>query len=455
MCIKEIINELNGIKGVSSAFIETWSSLTFKGCYNGTYSKSYFSDLYSIFKENKIEKALSIFLDNEKLQIQAFINELNDGDSWKIHINKNIWNVKPDGRNICHTFFYDLNKFISWIKDSDPFDADYPLNKHPYHIYVNGLTNPFSGNNFIVNSSDDTEGFVIETYSFYQRIEDTIRLACDSDFKINPEKHIVIKGKVDDVSKPFYENAIKVLLCSLCDEITKDKQVVIRGYRRNVLEIGYEDLDNQTLFEYHKVLVSVVNWVYESENTYLLKKKLFAERVSLDFDNRTSLFCALCPILSDVYIQLKEQYAYMLYERKDEYQKELKDLLKDLKSISDLCSVKIRIILKNLLRDVLAALVLIGITLFSRIQELDSLLNNHLFDYVFNAFGLYFCCSVILQLFFDGFDVYRTFKELEYWKTITHLYISDSQFKQYKKQMFFKRFWGSCLCYGIVVLLYV
>ena len=116
--------------------------------------------------------------------------------------------------------------------------------------------------------------------------------------------------------------------------------------------------------------------------------------------------------------QAQERYNFITYDRKDLYQKELKDLLKDLKTLSELYSNKLRSLLSNLLRDVLAAFILVGITLFSKTNEISQLFENKLIRYIFVAFGFYFILSAVFQIVTDIFDVVRSNKEFDYWKII-------------------------------------
>ena len=453
MIIGKIIEKLNIISGVSNSHSENWTFLTFEGIYNDRYSKTYFSDLCDAFKEENLEDALALYVGNDKMCLSDFLEEIDNGSKWKIHINKISWLDKFN--DICHTFFYYEDEFIAWVSKSNPFEEDYPLNKGSYHIYVNGIESEFGGPNFIVNGSDIISGcFKKDSIPDYQ-IENTIRINCNSDFIISPHKHIINKGKVNHVSKFFYRNAIWVLLASLCDEVTKEREVVIRGYRKVVTGIGGDILIDDNLFVYHNLLLEIVEWIYEKEDSRAIKKRLFAERVSLDINQSLNMFDSLYPILLNVYSQIKEQYSYVMYDRKDAYQKELKDLLKDVKNVTDLFSNKIRNILGNLLRDVLAALILVGITLFSKVSEVSALFDNNLINYVFKAFGLYFCCSVILQVIFDCLDVYSTIGEFDYWKNISRSYISKSQFNEYKKQTICKRFKQMIWYYVFIVLLYL
>lgn len=78
-------------------------------------------------------------------------------------------------------------------------------------------------------------------YSFADfHVERYIRINCNSDFIIAPHKHIISWGDVNNISKFFYRNAILVFWASLCDEITKEKKIIIKGYKHVLMEIGGE-----------------------------------------------------------------------------------------------------------------------------------------------------------------------------------------------------------------------
>lgn len=457
MKFASIITKLDILSGASKSHSESWSHLDFAGEYNSRLSKNFFGELYDMFSFYGMESAIGFKLDGEKVDKSEFTEELCDGGVWGVHINKLVWLDIVDENDIAHTFFYYINSFIDWIKNSSPFDEDYPLNKHHFHIIVNGLQNSFGGPNFIVNNSDFINNDLIKNYVFPTSniIETSIRITCNSEYIVAPIKHIVTNGCVDSVSQFFYRNAIKVLLASIGNEITKEKRIAIKGYRCIVVEIGGDSFDINILDKYQRNLLDVVKWIYESEETCILKKKLFVERISLDLDTQISLFDGLQPILSDASSQAKEQYSYAIYDRKDAYQKELKEILKDIKNVTDLLSLKIRNILGNLLRDVLAALILIGITLFSKVHEIENLSDNQLISYVFKAFGIYFISSVILQSIFDYIDIKRSIKELDCWKNVTRSYITSSRFDEYKSQTIGKRFHNMVPFYLVIVLLYI
>lgn len=105
MIFKNIIEKLENINGVSTSYSESWTHLSYEGVYNSKYSSSFFSDLYGAFVSQNIENAIIFYIDDERVSSSDFIEELNNGSKWGIHINKTNWLNKFDTTNICHTFF--------------------------------------------------------------------------------------------------------------------------------------------------------------------------------------------------------------------------------------------------------------------------------------------------------------------------------------------------------------
>ena len=207
--------------------------------------------------------------------------------------------------------------------------------------------------------------------------------------------------------------------------------------------------------KYQDELFHAIQWVYETGEKSDLRLKLLLERVSLDINISESYPNGLCPIIQNALTQAKERYSFITYERKDKYDKELKELLNDTKKICDSYSSKIRGVLSNLLRDVLAAFIMIGITQLSKVNELQGLEKNNLIKYVFVAFGWYFIASALFQLIIDVIDVFHSYKELIYWKDLTKEYITKSEYSYHIKATVLKRLQGSAPIYFILILLYV
>lgn len=207
------------------------------------------------------------------------------------------------------------------------------------------------------------------------------------------------------------------------------------------------------LIAYQEKLKNAVLWTYEKDCN--LRHKLLLDRITLDLDLNVPFVIGLSSVIYDALIQAKERYNFATYKRQDEYYKELRDLLKDIKGMSEQCNQKIRSILSNLSRDVLGALLLVGVTLLSRISEFNKLNENHLVKYVFYGYGIYFMASALLQFIVDTIDLSDTNREFDYWKNISRNYISNSEFAKYKNETYGKRKCKFWMQYVIILLVYV
>jgi hypothetical protein len=450
----ELFDKLYCIDNISnkSQFVENWGNISFSGVYNSQ-NKSYFEDVNSELTKLDIQTSIHFFIGNTAKTFQNFIDELQDGDNWKLNINKNILLNKAEAYN----FFYYDQKLTDWIKQTNPFSSDYPFNNKKINIVVNGLQDNFGGSNFIVCNSDyEFPGNPNVEWENYNEtlIMDSIHIISNSQFTIKPLNHFLTFGKVTDISKYFYRNSILVLLASLSNEIYENGNIILRGYRRIPINLGFDYIGNEISVEYQTQLSDAVKWVYQSTERCDLRLKLLLERITLDIDYYLPYIQGLCSVIKEATNQAKERYSFIIYDRKDLYQKELKELLKDLKTLSELYSNKLRSLLSNLLRDVLAAFILVGITLFSKTTEIEKLFENKLIRYVFVAFGLYFIVSAMFQLVTDIFDIYRSNKEFDYWKNISKEYMSQKDFENHKSKTLTKRAKGTIIIYSVVILCY-
>jgi len=245
-----------------------------------------------------------------------------------------------------------------------------------------------------------------------------------------------------------------VLLSCIINEIHEDDKIIIRGVRRLDLNFCGEK-DIYIGLDYNDLLLDAVQWVYRETEKRELRLKLLLERITLDIDLKIPFINGLQFVIKDSLQQAKERYSFIVYERKDLYQKELKELLKDLKAISDLYSGKVRSLLSNLLRDVLAAFLLIGITLFSKSTEIEKLIESNLINYIFKAFAGYFLLSAIFQFVVDFFDIVRSESEFSYWKNVSKEYMTQSEFNEHKSKTLDQRSSGSKTLYIIVLACYI
>jgi len=451
-----LFQKLQQIEEISTSrnCCESWTYLRFEGTYNPQ-NKSFFIELYDEFKHLALEKAIKFKIDKQiKSSFEEFIEEIQAEDIWYVNINKNIF-FSNNQSGFSTNFFYSKEQLIIWASQTNPFDESYPFNSGKYKIIVNKLENDFGGINFVFCKKDNNFESLNWVDFDETLIESNVHVVSQSKLIIKPINHYISYGKTDEISSCFYKNSILILLSSLSNEVYDSGELILRGYRRIPIKIGLDYSGNDVNDKYQKLLGEAVKWIYQNTERCDLRLKLILERITLDIDYSLPYIQGLYTIIEESTIQAKERYSFIIYDRKDLYQKELKDLLKDIKSLTDSFSAKVRGLLSNLLRDVLAAFVLIGITIFSKVTEIENLFENKLVKYVFFAFGVYFLISGLLQLIIDSLDVNRSYIEFNYWKKITNEYMSKNDFKRHKEETINARLRGIIPSYIFVLLIYI
>lgn len=440
-----------------ATFDERWGGLAIIGTYNNE-DKSPFGRLNVFFLTHDISASLSYFIGKNICSFDEFLADIQEQDVWRININKEVL-IREKREEFHQNFFFIKPAFFEWSSGINPLEESNPFNRYsPIKIIVNNIDCRFGGPRILVCSQHSANSTFEESNPMSpsrEDILDVVHVADDKPFCINAENHLITFGAPHGlIPNDYLKNSAKVLLCCLVNEIHKDDKVVLRGVRRLEMNLcGNEEVS--VSFKFNKQLLDAVRWVYGENEKRDLRLKLLLERVTLDIDLSTPLIVGLPQVLENSLQQAKERYSFIVYERKDAYQKELKELLKDLKNLSELYSSKVRLLLNNLLRDVLAAFLLVGITLFSKAEEISKLLDNTLIWYVFVAFGCYFITSAIFQMITDIFDMRRSRREFDYWKNVSREYMSRNDFENHKKETLNKRRCGTITIYVIIVLGYI
>lgn len=437
---------------IKTKYKETWGSLSLEG--GGCQNTSYFKELSESFNAIGLGNVLSFFIDNMKCKtVDEFISELINNDNWRIHVNKSAINLADKDYHI--NFFYSIEALKEWVRDTNPLASEYFANTGKYKVFVNGLTQSFGGSNFVF-CSKESDFDLSDTKYDQEALNNTIHVISNKEIVICPQNHYLTFGNINDISRYFYRNSIIVLLVALSNEYHEQSdKLVLKGYRRLQLELGINQFNDSVSKDYQNNLYHALQWVYETGERADLRLKLLLERVTLDIDLNESYPKGLRSIIYNALTQAKERYSFITYERKDKYDNELKDLLNDTKKLCDSYSAKIRGVLSNLLRDVLAAFIMIGITQLSKVNELHNLESNNLIKYVFLAFGWYFIVSAIFQLLIDTLDVIHSYYELTYWKKLTKEYMMQSEYDNHIKDTVLKRLKSSIPIYLILILIYI
>lgn len=446
-----LFNKIDRIAEVSENKEETWISLAVSGRFRSQYSKTIFSELIEVLEGMGKAGCITFRVGNSQIAIEELLDSLVDGIQWSVNINKkSFMGVEEEVSN----FFYSLDAFKQWAELTDPFSASNPFNSHACKIEVNGLPSSFGGPNFLVSDNiGDIANNVNLTYK-HDHLKSTLRQFTDARKEIYPEKHYVSFGDVNEYSRFFYRNSLKCLTVALCDELYEDK-VVLRGIRRLEFPLQTSQYNDVQLDKAQEDLREAFCWVFSDDSRYELRHKLLMDRLTLDLPQNQSFYDGVIPLISHASRQAAERYNYAFFERSNEYQKELQQFLKELHTLCDSYSTKVRSLLGNFLRDALAGLLTVAITVFARIRELEKLDSGNVLNYIFYAFGAYLFISCIAQAIVDWKDLSQSEKEIEYWKSVSREYMRPEDFAEHKKKTVDERKEQAKRQYVCIAILYL
>lgn len=447
---EQVFTKLERIVEISSSREETWGALTLQGIVDENGNPSYFIELYEVFDSLGFGGCITINIEGEDIDWRHVNDELISNASWKLNINK--LPFAKVCKEECHTFFYFIEDFTKWTNNADPFDQEHPFNGKKYHIEVKDLNKSFGGPNFVVSSTEQKLPEINLADYQENRIREINHIFGDH-ISVLPSKHLVSFGELNGFSKPFYRNAIKCMALALCDEIY-DEKIVLRGVRRIEQKREWDNNIKIDLKHYHDSLLSAIKWVYSKDSRFDLRHKLLLDRITLDIEVPGKIYSGLFHLINNALEQAKERYNFAIYERASGYNKELRDLLKDIRSLSDSYSSKVRSILSNFSRDILGGFLTVGISIYLKYSDVIKS-NNNILRYTLYAYGIYFLLSLLTQSVVDWNDLNSSEKEFDYWKKNSREYLTNEEFLQHKNETFGKRRRHTVWLYGGIAVLYI
>lgn len=371
--------------------------------------------------------------------IQLLINEeISDKDnfnkkySWKFTLDKN--NILTKKKEFEYVFYYSKSEFYNKIKKENIFTAlNGFFDKEKRVFIVNSLKKSFGGGNFWVLSpsheieSDNEISLLPSSESVHKLIHTNSIEAV----RVCPRALSLEWGDYNnDENYIIRRNSAKVLASCLVQELIvkpDTQKVTIKGNKKVTVNLSNdnEDIDCGLL----DLLNETVRWVYEERSETRLQ--LIMDRLSLDISEEKSYLYSLSLFLKKSLEQAKDSYTFVILERKDNYYKEVRELIKDMKEQADLYATKTRNLINSITRDLLGVLVFFSFSFLSRIQKIDieTLLSSKGFPLVSKVLSVYLLLSFFLQLVVHLRDDKLTNKENERWLDILQNY-SNSEDKK-------------------------
>lgn len=453
-----LIERFEKLEDYKASVEESWGFFTIKG----EYDEGVFEHLEAVVELLIAESCWNVctlMLDSEKIEDKDDLELFMGTQSFKtfsVTLKKEALVEQRSGPSAT-TFFWTEANCLNWLNKLNPLSQENPLNKFaPINIIIKGLSLSFGGQYLYFVPPDIQYASKIHNNPFVlptlDKVKESVHFVTSDNIGFNPNAYIITEGDYSSaLAALLLKQSSFVMSVCLVNEFYSAEQVVLDGLKRTTLKLADRAVVCSYLF--NQQLASIVSWMYEDRVT--TRKKLFNERLTLELNPANTLLSSLEEFGLAAFEQAKERFNFVILDRKDAYLKELKDLLKDLRGQSDLYSTKIRTLLNNFLRDVLAAIVLIGFTIFTKFTDNLALNKHDLLDKVFTGLGIYYLVSIAFQAIIDWADIGVTNKELKYWKKVTKELIPDREFEKHLKDSLQGRRCSLKILYPLIAILYI
>lgn len=350
-------------------------------------------------------------------------------------------------------FFCVKDKFLDWASRINPFES----NSHPFKedratiVYVNGLPSAFGGER-LAFCPPEGGGVPVDWPSnsdlpSADAVRQQIHIVGSSPLVVSPQSFGLSWGAIDSEMTACVKMAsAKSLAAALANTISSDS-VTIYGVKHR--ELVFSDAgDSLPTSVDVRALVDAVSWAYSERAETRLR--LLADRLSLDIPDGVSFLSGVMRCIRDALRQSREQYDFVILDRREAYAREVRELLRDLKAQTKLYAEHTRSVLSCLLRDVLAVLALVGINFAMQPASKPIDFSSPTVAGFFKSVGVFLLISLLLQMTVHLRDIWVAEQEAKFWMQKTCEYMSKTTAQEYFDQTIGKR---RRLCYGQFLML--
>lgn len=459
-----IIPPINRLESLADRPFEAWDSVLYQGAFSDQFLQAAFA-CFEEFEKIGYPDACGLWLDDERVsldELRATETRHRPPATWRFSFNKdNFLNSEPFGNeDVKQVLFCSMESFNKWASGNiHPFSFDEKLfhGQKPLRIYVDGLREAFGGPRLAVCPIQSIElpkawlgplGLPSDPM-----LRTHIHVAAPFDARLEPAAFLLSWGAINSqAAEPFRRLCAINLAACLTQDFFDIDRVVLNGTKRLQLPLVQKN-DIAPSANQLRELLKAVEWAFsENPETRVL---LLVDRLSLDIPANDSLVAGICDSIETALDHARNKYRFVILERKNEYAKELASLQKDIRIHTDAFAEKVRGLLSGLLRDVLAALLLLGVGLFARFIKDINVLNTAEAGLLFKAFSIYFLISIFLQGFIQLRDISLSEKEILYWADITRNHMGKEEVKSHVDEAIKSRRINYYFQGGIIALVYV
>lgn len=354
------------------------------------------------------------------------------GESWRIVIGKTGLAERLSARDVESTvLFFSVDGFGNWVSKLDPFQLptghDDPDFSGPTTIRVHGLTEAFGGPLLWILPVEATAPEELTTKLPEDAdVHGLVHIInSDRSLRVSPKGFALTWGALGEAAAPLIRLSAMVMSACLVQELKRIEEkyeVTLRGTKRISLPLIASG-ETPALAQL-SLLIEAVTWVYEERPETRLK--LVMDRLSIDIEMGQTLLSGMQLYLDSALQQARDSYSFVILERKDAYHKEMRELMKDMKSQADLYAAKVRDLVSSLTRDILGVLVFIGFSFIGKFdqQNIQKLLASSELSLLAKVLAGYLLLSCVIQLIAHWRDASLAYAESQRWLDILQNYTS-------------------------------
>ncbi|WP_350447573.1 hypothetical protein ABS648_03035 [Pseudomonas solani] len=354
-----------------------------------------------------------------------------DDEPWRLVFGKTPLAQKMCARDDENTLlFFTIEGFLEWVGSIDPFQypgKNEPDLARPTTIRVNGLIAAFGGPLlWVLPTTGQAPDIPTNKLPDQSEVHGLIHTNAVRPLRVCPSAYALTWGDIDSpTAKPLVRLSACVLSACLVQELkhTDDGyDATLRGTKRLLLPLY--DSRQEVSAEALSQLAEAVCWVYEERPETRLR--LVMDRLSIDIEHGQTLLAGTEKYLAVALQQARDSYTFVILDRKDAYHKEVRELMKDMKSQADLYASKVRDLVSSLTRDILGVLVFIGFSFIGKFDQknLHALLTSNELSLLVKFLAGYLLLSCALQFISHLRDASLAYEESRTWLDLLQHYSS-------------------------------
>jgi hypothetical protein len=438
--LQTICNHLDSLRVYATKSFEQWDSIVYQGDYCDVLCRKVIECLEALDTYGCPE-VCSVWFDSDLLVNLDDLKATEKGgrkpSEWSLSFNKNsLINGDIFGEpDIKQVLFCNIEAFKTWANEINPFSLDNNLfhSGRPVKVLVNGLSHAFGGPRIAVCplAPPTLPELWLGSHKLPsdEELRTHIHVAANFNMRLEPSSFLLNWGCIDqEEADPFRRLCAITLSACLVQDFFDINHVVLNGAKRRSIPL-VKSVDIPPTSKQLESLCQTIEWGFaENPETRIL---LIVDRLSLDVPEGDSFVHGIESRIKEALDHAKNKYRFVVLKRKDEHCKELTNIQKELRSLSDLYSQKVRSLLNGLLRDFLAALLLVSIGLFAKFIKDISVLLSPEAGILFKGLGVYFLFSIILQAWIHWKDLRVSENEMNFWTSdLTRNYMSLGELKE-------------------------